>query len=77
MAIGYVLLEVEAGKEREVYRALQAIDGLAEVFPLFGQFDFIAKVEARDFDDLGKIIVTNVRTIPGVRSTQTLTVTKM
>ncbi|MBI2077228.1 MAG: Lrp/AsnC ligand binding domain-containing protein [Euryarchaeota archaeon] len=76
-AIGYILIDVQAGTERDVFYSLQGVEEVSEVFPLFGQFDFIAKVEATDFNVLGQIVVARIRSIPGVRSTQTLTVTRL
>lgn len=77
MALGFVLVQVEPGREQEVYQTLQGLDGLVELHPLFGEHDLIAKVEATDLDALGRAIVSNIRTIPGVSSTKTLTVAKL
>ena len=76
MALGFVLVKVEPGGEGAVRRALEKVEGLAEAFPLFGEYDFIVKVEARDFDELGRRIIQGIRSIKGVRSTETLTVTR-
>ena len=44
-----------------------------ELHPLFGEFDLIAKIEAEDFNRLGQVVVDQIRTIPGVIDTKTLT----
>ena len=77
MALGFVLVQVEPSREQEVYKAMQGLDGLVEVHPLFGEHDLIAKVEAADLDTLGNIIVAGIRSIPGVSSTKTFTVAKL
>ena len=41
--------------------------------PLFGEFDFITKVEAENHNKLGSIVVNKIRSIEGVTSTKTLT----
>ena len=77
MALGFVLIQVEPTREHEVYKALQGVAGLVEVYPLFGENDLIAKVEATDLDGLGHVIVAGIRSIPGVSSTKTFTVAKL
>ena len=46
---------------------------MIEVTPLFGEYDLIVKVEAKDVDTIGNLVVDKIRTIPGVRDTKTLT----
>jgi len=73
MAIGFVLISTAPGKEHEVYDELRKIKEIIELHPLFGEYDLIAKIEARDFNELGKIVVDQIRNIPGVIDTKTLT----
>ncbi|MFP3318354.1 MAG: Lrp/AsnC ligand binding domain-containing protein [Thermoplasmata archaeon] len=73
MAIGFVLISTAPGKEHEVYDELRKIKEIIELHPLFGEYDLIAKVEAKDFNELGKIVVDKIRSIPGVIDTKTLT----
>ena len=46
------------------------IKGLKEIHELTGDIDLIAKVEARNIDELSKIIF-NIREIEGVQGTDT------
>lgn len=73
MAIGFVLINVDTGREREVYESLMSTDEVREVHPLFGEHDLIAKVEASSFDELSEIVVNSVRGLDGVTETKTLT----
>ncbi|MGC8585012.1 MAG: Lrp/AsnC ligand binding domain-containing protein [Thermoplasmata archaeon] len=73
MAIGFVLISTAPGKEHEVYDELKNIKEIVELHPLFGEYDLIAKIEAKDFNELGKIVVDQIRSIPGVIDTKTLT----
>ncbi|MEM4170293.1 MAG: Lrp/AsnC ligand binding domain-containing protein [Thermoplasmata archaeon] len=73
MAIGFVLISTAPGKEHEVYDEHRKIKEIIEIKPLFGEYDLIAKVEAKDFNELGKIVVDQIRSIPGVIDTKTLT----
>ena len=77
MAIGFVLISAEPAKEHSVYSQLKNnVPEIKELFPLFGEYDLIAKIEAEDFESLGKIVVQKIRTIEGVLDTKTLTGTK-
>lgn len=73
MAIGFVLISTAPGKEHEVYNELKKIPEIIELHPLFGEFDLIAKLETKDFNQLGEIVVEKIRMIDGVIDTKTLT----
>lgn len=76
MAIGFVLISAAPAHEHEVYNKLSKVKEIIELHPLFGEYDIIAKIEAEDFEKLGKIIVEKIRVINGVIDTKTLTGTK-
>ena len=76
MAIGFVLITAATAREQEVYKELSKVPEIVELHPLFGEYDFIAKIEVDDFDNLGAIVVNKIRSIEGVRFTTTLTGTK-
>lgn len=76
MIIGFVLIKALPGYEQRVYNKLYKVSEIIEFHPLFGKYDFIAKVESKDYDKLGNVIVTKIRSIEGVMSTKTLTGTK-
>jgi DNA-binding Lrp family transcriptional regulator len=73
MAIGFILISTAPAKEHDVYNALKKIKEIVELHPLFGEYDLIAKLEAKNFNLLGQIVVDKIRTIPGVVDTKTLT----
>jgi len=73
ITFGYVLINTASAKEHEVYKILCDIPEMIEVTPLFGEYDLIVKVEAKDVDTIGNLVVDKIRTIPGVRDTKTLT----
>ena len=76
VALGFVLISAEAGKERDVHSQLQRVWEIVEMMPLFGEYDLIVRLEAPDFDILGKLIVERIRSIDGVVDTKTLTGTR-
>jgi len=70
------LISTAPAKEHQVYNELLKIKEIVELHPLFGEYDLIAKIDAKDLDELGKIVVEQVRSIDGVADTKTLTGTK-
>jgi DNA-binding Lrp family transcriptional regulator len=73
MVNGFVLISAAPGKEKEVYTEIQKIKEVVELHQLFGEYDFIVKLDAPDFNRLGEIVVDKIRKIPGVIDTKTLT----
>lgn len=71
-AIGFVLIDIEPNREKEVYQKLLKVEQIVELYPLFGEYDLIAKVEAETFDAIGEIVVKDIRSIDGVKATKTL-----
>ena len=76
MAIGFVLISAAPTHEHEVYKKLSKVSEIVELHPLFGEYDLMARIEADDFDKLGGIVVSKIRSIDGVIDTKTLTGTK-
>lgn len=77
MATGFVLVQVTSGKEKAVYEALKDVEAVQEIHPLFGAYDFIVKLESKDYDAMGQVVVDSIRRVDGVDNTQTLTVTSL
>lgn len=73
MAVGFVLISTAPTKEHEVYSKLLKIPEIVELYPLFGDYDLIAKLETDDYNRLGQIVVEAIRGIDGVIDTKTLT----
>ena len=59
-------------REKEVYQQLLKVSGIVEIYPLFGEYDLIAKVEADSYEAIGDIVVKSIRPIRGVKTTRTL-----
>lgn len=74
--MGFVLISTAPAKEHEVYNELLKVKEVVELYPLFGEYDLIAKIEASDFNLLGQVVVDKVRSQPGVIDTKTLTCIK-
>jgi DNA-binding Lrp family transcriptional regulator len=70
----YILIQVEAGKAAVVAAALRDLPGVSETASVAGPYDVIARAQARDIDELGKLVATRVRALDGVTRTLTCTV---
>jgi DNA-binding Lrp family transcriptional regulator len=73
VAIGFVFMRVSPLRESEVFNKLSKIPEVIELHSLFGEYDFIAKIEAKDYENIGEIVVHKIRTIDGILYTSTLT----
>ncbi len=71
MAIGYVLINTEMKRERDVYDRLREQELITEVTALSGEYDIIAKVESEDHNALGNYIINNIRKLDGIKHTTT------
>lgn len=67
-----MLIDIEPNREKEVYEKLIKIPHIVELYPLFGEYDLIAKVEADTFDAVGDLVVQKIRSVDGVKATKTL-----
>jgi DNA-binding Lrp family transcriptional regulator len=67
----YVLIQTEVGQAGLVAAALRNVSGVSEVATVTGPYDVIARAEARDLDELGRLVVSRVQALGGV--TRTLT----
>jgi DNA-binding Lrp family transcriptional regulator len=76
MAIGFALLSISPLHEKTVYEKLKQIPEIIEVHPLFGEFDILVKIEARDIDSIGSIVINKIRSVQGIVDTKTLIGTK-
>jgi DNA-binding Lrp family transcriptional regulator len=67
----YILIQTEVGKAAQVARGVAVIKGVQQAEDVTGPYDVIVRVEARNLDELGKLVVARVQAIDGI--TRTLT----
>ena len=72
MAVGFVLITTEPGKEISVREMVSEIDCVKGIWVVFGSFDCFVKVEADEESDLTEAIVQGIRSVPGIIDTRTL-----
>jgi DNA-binding Lrp family transcriptional regulator len=73
MVIAFVLITTKPGSEKEIYSTLKGFNEIIELYPLFGEYDLIVRLEASDMDAIGKLVVEKIRSLDGVLETKTLT----
>jgi DNA-binding Lrp family transcriptional regulator len=54
----YILIQTEAGKAAVVAEALRGLPGVAETASVAGPYDVIARAQARDIKELGKLVAS-------------------
>ncbi|MEM2944430.1 MAG: Lrp/AsnC ligand binding domain-containing protein [Methanomassiliicoccales archaeon] len=76
MPSAIILINTEVGKEGEVMTALSNIQGVSEVYLVYGVYDIVSKIESDRMEDLEAIISNQIRKITGIRSTLTLIISR-
>jgi DNA-binding Lrp family transcriptional regulator len=71
MIRAYVLVQAEVGKAAGVASQLARIPGVVSAEVIAGPYDVIARAEAADLDELGRLVVAKMQEAEGV--TRTLT----
>jgi DNA-binding Lrp family transcriptional regulator len=67
----YILIQTEVGKAASVATAISALEGVANAEDVTGPYDVIVRAEAKNVDDLGKLVVAKIQGVEGI--TRTLT----
>jgi DNA-binding Lrp family transcriptional regulator len=67
----YILIQTEVGKAAAVASEIANIKGVTMAEDVTGPYDVIVRAEARNVDELGKLVVAKVQGVPGI--TRTLT----
>ncbi|MGH9787889.1 MAG: Lrp/AsnC family transcriptional regulator [Candidatus Acidiferrales bacterium] len=67
----YVLINVRAGKSREVVSKLRNVSGVQSAHACWGRPDVFAVVEAKDDTALAQSVLDNIQKVDGVESTDT------
>ena len=71
MVTAYILIQTEVGKAARVARDIVDITGVQQAQAVTGPYDVIVRAEARNIDELGKLVVARVQAVDGI--TRTLT----
>ena len=72
----YIMMNIKSGSEDEVCEKLLKYEEIEEVSTIYGEFDVIAKVEAKDMNGLDNLIVRRLRSIPDILLTATMLIAR-
>lgn len=72
----YILVNVSTGTEDEVSKALVEFDEVEEVATIYGEYDAIIKVAAKDMKKLDDFITSQLRSLPNIFMTSTMLIAK-
>lgn len=67
----YILIQTEVGKAAAVAAEVRATAGVTEAEDVTGPYDVIVRAEAKNVDELGKLVVAKIQGVEGI--TRTLT----
>ena len=67
----YILIQTEVGKAAQVAKEVSGIKGVTSAEDVTGPYDVIVRAEARNVDELGKLVVAKIQAVDGI--TRTLT----
>ena len=72
MVNAFVLVNINSKNVREIANSLIGVDGVTEVYPVAGEYDFLVVVRALDNVSVSQIITDEIIHKDGIRHTKTL-----
>ena len=69
MVEAYILIQTEAGKASDVAREVSTMTGVTMCEYVMGPYEVIARVEAASGDELGKLVIARIQSVPGITRT--------
>ena len=71
MVQAYILIQTEVGKAAQVAKEVRDIEGVVDAEDVTGPYDVIVRAEAKNVDELGRLVVAKIQGVEGI--TRTLT----
>jgi len=67
-----VLIQTERGQTSTAGEALADIADVAEVYSVTGEYDLVAIVRVKHYDQMAEVVPRRIATVPGIARTHTL-----
>ncbi len=67
----FILVNVTGDHTKSAYKTITRMEGVKSAFMVTGVHDLIVHVVAQDLNQLGDLILSNIRSIDGVKQTMT------
>lgn len=77
MVNAYILIQTEVGKAAAVAKEIAGLSGVTVAEDVTGPYDVIVRAEARNVDELGKLVVARVQGVEGITRTLTCPVVNL
>jgi DNA-binding Lrp family transcriptional regulator len=74
MPLAFVLVNVEAGTDREVLENIKKIPEVKTAYMVYGVYDIIVMLESDSLEKLREMVTKKIRQLDKVRSTMTMIV---
>ena len=71
MFTAFVMIQAERRRMQDVARRMAEIPGVEEVYSITGDWDIIAVLRLKEYDDLAEIVTGKMVEIPGIVRTNT------
>lgn len=68
----YILVSLVPGLEANTISQIGVLPGVQETDLVFGRWDVVVQVEAKNIPDLSRMVINQIRGLQGVHTTETL-----
>jgi DNA-binding Lrp family transcriptional regulator len=68
----FVLITTEPGQTAAAGEALAEIPEVAEVYSVTGEYDLVAIVRVKQYEQMAEVVPRRIATVPGIAGTHTL-----
>jgi DNA-binding Lrp family transcriptional regulator len=73
----YILIQTEVGKAAQVAKDIVETKAVQQAEDVTGPYDVNVRAEARNLDELGKLVVARVQVVDGITRTLTCPVVRL
>jgi DNA-binding Lrp family transcriptional regulator len=72
MVTAFILINAERDRIADAAQEILAVDGVAEVYSVAGEYDLVAVARVRENDQLAKLVTEDLIAVKGLTRTTTL-----
>ncbi len=72
MMKAFILVGLVPGLEANTISQISALPGVEETDLVFGRWDVVVQVQAKNIPDLSRMVINQIRGLQGVQTTETL-----
>ncbi|MEJ2539165.1 MAG: Lrp/AsnC ligand binding domain-containing protein [Gemmatimonadota bacterium] len=71
MFIALVMVRCQPEEVAQAARTIVAVDGVAEVYSVTGEWDLVAMVRVPEWEDINRIVTEHIHQVKGLQRTET------